>query len=429
MLTAAIFATLVFFLAVNIPVAIAIGFTSALFFVLLGDSNFLVMLPNRMYYGTTGFTLIAIPFFIFAGNLMNVGGITDRIFGFAKALVGRMPGGMGQVNIMASILFSGMSGSAVADAAGLGRIEHKAMVDNGYEPVVSAALIASSSIIGPVIPPSICFVLYGAITGASVAKLFMAGFIPGILLGIGMMIALAVLAKKNNYPRSERMATFNELWTSFKRAFLPLMAPVIIIGGIMTGFFTPTEASVVVSFYAILLGFLYKDLKFKDLPNIIFTSIKQSTGLLFIMAAANFFGWLVIYQKLPDSIITSLVSFGASDTAVLWIVIGVILLMGCFLDGNAIFMITLPIFMPILVMFNIDPINFGVVMTLLIMIGNLTPPVGMCLFAVESFAQVGIMPLAKRCLPYMIVILAVTLIMAFNPQIALFLPNLVMGGE
>ncbi|MDR0485346.1 MAG: TRAP transporter large permease [Elusimicrobiota bacterium] len=429
MLTAAIFATLVFFLAVNIPVAIAIGFTSALFFVLLGDSNFLVMLPNRMYYGTTGFTLIAIPFFIFAGNLMNVGGITDRIFGFAKALVGRMPGGMGQVNIMASILFSGMSGSAVADAAGLGRIEHKAMVDNGYEPVVSAALIASSSIIGPVIPPSICFVLYGAITGASVAKLFMAGFIPGILLGIGMMIALAVLAKKNNYPRSERMATFNELWTSFKRAFLPLMAPVIIIGGIMTGFFTPTEASVVVSFYAILLGFLYKDLKLKDLPNIIFTSIKQSTGLLFIMAAANFFGWLVIYQKLPDSIITSLVSFGASDTAVLWIVIGVILLMGCFLDGNAIFMITLPIFMPILVMFNIDPINFGVVMTLLIMIGNLTPPVGMCLFAVESFAQVGIMPLAKRCLPYMIVILAVTLIMAFNPQIALFLPNLVMGGE
>jgi TRAP-type C4-dicarboxylate transport system permease large subunit len=147
------------------------------------------------------------------------------------------------------------------------------------------------------------------------------------------------------------------------------------------------------------------------------------------MSAANFFGLLVIYQKLPDSIITSLVSFGASDTAVLWIVIGVILLMGCFLDGNAIFMITLPIFMPILVMFNIDPINFGVVMTLLIMIGNLTPPVGMCLFAVESFAQVGIMPLAKRCLPYMIVILVVTLIMAFNPQIALFLPNLVMGGE
>lgn len=428
MLTAAIFATLICFLAVNVPVAVAIGFTSVIFFIVLGESSFLVMLPNRMYYGTTGFTLIAIPFFIFAGNLMNVGGITNRIFAFAKALVGHVPGGIGQVNILASILFSGMSGSAVADAAGLGRIEHKAMVDDGYEPVVSAALVASSSIIGPVIPPSICFVLYGAITGVSVAKLFMAGFIPGILLGIGMMITLGILAKKHGYPTSPKMAPLSLLWSTFRKAFLPLMAPVIIIGGIMSGFFTPTEASVVVSFYALLLGFLYKDLKVKQLPEIIFSSIKQSTALLFIMSAANFFGWLVIHQKLPDNIISSLLNFGASQSAVLWIVIGVILLMGCFLDGNAIFMITLPIFMPIITMFEINPINFGVVMTLLIMIGNLTPPVGMCLFAVESYAQVGIMPLAKRVAPYLIVILLVTLIMAFVPQIALFLPTHFMGG-
>ncbi|MDR3244032.1 MAG: TRAP transporter large permease, partial [Elusimicrobiota bacterium] len=342
MLTIAIFATLIFFLAINVPVAIAIGFTSVLFFIFLGESNFLVMFPNRMYYGTTGFTLLAIPFFIFAGNIMNFGGITNRIFAFAKALVGHIPGGIGQVNILASIIFSGMSGSSVADAAGIGRIEHKAMVDDGYDPVVSASLVASSSIIGPIIPPSICFVLYGAITGVSVARLFLAGFVPGILIGIGLMLALGFMAKKYHYPTAPKMAPPSELWLSFRRAFWPLLAPVIIIGGIMSGFFTPTEASVVVCLYAIILGFAYKDLTLKDLPQIMFASIKQSVGLLFIMAAAGFFGWLTIHQKLPDSIITGLLTMGATTTGVLLIIIVVILIMGCFLDGNAIFMITLP---------------------------------------------------------------------------------------
>ncbi|MDR0823201.1 MAG: TRAP transporter large permease [Endomicrobium sp.] len=428
MLTLAIFATLIFFLAINVPVCVAIGFTSVLFFILLGESSLLVMFPNRMYYGTTGFTLLAIPFFILAGNVMNVGGVTNRIFAFAKSLVGHAPGGVGQVNIVASMIFSGMSGSAVADAAGLGRIEHKAMVDDGYDSATAGSLVAAGSIIGPVIPPSVCFVLYGAITGVSVARLFLAGFIPGIMLGLGFMIALAIMAKKYHYPQAAHMAPVSEIWRTFKEAFWPLMAPVIIIGGIMSGLFTPTEASVVVCLYAIILGFAYKDLHFKDLPEILFSSIKQSVGLLFIMAAAGFFGWLTIHQKLPDSIITGLMSMGATTSGVLWIIIGVILIMGCFLDGNAIFMITLPIFMPIVAMYNIDPVNFGVVMTLLIMIGNLTPPVGMCLFAVDSFAKVGIMPLAKKVLPYLVVILVCTIIMAFRPEIATFLPNHFMGG-
>ncbi|MDR0539965.1 MAG: TRAP transporter large permease [Spirochaetaceae bacterium] len=428
MLTFVIFGTLLVFLLLNIPVVVAIGLSAVIFFAGFGGNNFLAMLPHRMYYGTTGFTLLAIPFFIFAGNLMNTGGITARIFAFAKALTGHIPGGLGQVNIMASIIFSGMSGSAVADAAGLGQIEHKAMVDDGYEPAVSASLVAASSIIGPVIPPSIPFVLYGAITGVSVARLFMAGFLPGIVLGIGMMIALAIMAKIYHYPTAPRMERFSVIWETFKRAFWPLMAPVLIIGGIMSGFFTPTEASVVVTFYALILGFAYKDLKVKDLPGIIISTINQAAGLLFIMAAANFFGWLIIYQKLPDNIIHSLVSLGATRTAVQWIIIGIVLIMGCFLEGNAIFMITLPIFMPIISMFNIDPVNFGVVMTLLMMIGNLTPPVGMCLFAVDSFAKVGVMNLGKKILPYLVVIFIVTLIIAFVPEITLWLPNTLMGG-
>ncbi len=428
MLTLYIFALLVTLLIINVPVVVAIGMTSIIFFVSLGESHLLAMLPHRMYYGTTGFTLLAIPFFIFAGNLMNVGGITERIFRFAKTLVGHIPGGLGQVNIVASVIFSGMSGSAVADAAGLGQIEHKAMVDDGFDPAASATLVAASSIIGPVIPPSIPFVLYGAITSVSVAQLFMAGFLPGIILSLGMMLSLAILAKKRNYPRSPQRAAASACWQAFKGAFWPLMAPVIIIGGIMTGFFTPTEASVVVCLYAMLLGFCYRDLKLGDLPAIIYKSVGQSATLLFIMAAANFFGWMVIHQKVPDSIINTLVGMGASQSSVLWIIIGIVLLMGCFLEGNAIFLITLPIFVPIANMFQIDLINFGVVMTLLIMIGNLTPPVGMCLFAVDSFARVGIPALTKQVWPYLLVMFCLTLIIAFVPDIALFLPRLLSGG-
>lgn len=428
MLTFYIFATLIGFLLLNVPVAAAIGLTSVIFFAVLGQGAFLAMLPHRMYFGTTGFTLLAIPFFILAGNLMNTGGITRRIFRFASAMVGHIPGGLGQVNIVASVIFSGMSGSAVADAAGLGQIEHKAMVDDGYDPAVSASLVAVSSVIGPVIPPSIPFVLYGAITGVSVARLFMAGFIPGILMSIGMMIALAILAKRRNYPCSACRAPRSDLWSSFKGAFWALMAPVIIIGGIMTGFFTPTEASVVVCFYAMILGFAYHDLHWRDMPDILFKSAGQSICLLFIIAAANFFGWLIIHQKIPDAIISNLMNYGATQTNVLLLMMGVILVLGCFLEGNAIFLITLPIFIPIAKMFQVDLVNFGVVMTLLIMIGNLTPPVGMCLFAVDSFAKVGILPLSKEVVPYLVVILGVTFVIAFVPDIALFLPRLMMGG-
>ncbi|MCD8349693.1 MAG: TRAP transporter large permease [Planctomycetaceae bacterium] len=428
MLTLYIFALLIVLLVVNVPVVVAIGLTSIIVFVANGQEFLLAMLAHRMYYGTTGFTLLAIPFFIFAGNLMNIGGITERIFRFAKALVGHIPGGLGQVNIVASVIFSGMSGSAVADAAGLGQIEHKAMVDDGFDPAVSATLVAASSIIGPVIPPSIPFVLFGAITGVSVARLFMAGFIPGIILSAGMMISLLIIAKRRHYPQAAHAASLREIVESFLGAFWPLMAPVIIIGGIMTGFFTPTEASVVVCFYAIFLGLCYRSLKVTALPAIIWQSIKQASSLLFIMAAANFFGWMVIRQKLPDALIENLMNYGASQTAVLLIIICIILVMGCFLEGNAIFLITLPIFMPICTMFNIDLVNFGVVMTLLIMIGNLTPPVGMCLFAVDSFARVGIPALARHVWPYLAVIFVVTMLIAFFPQIALWLPNLMMGS-
>ena len=426
MLTVSIFSLLLVLIMLNMPIAVAMALTAIVFFVGLGNSSLLTMLPQRMYASTTGFTLLAIPFFILAGNLMNSGGVTTRIFRFAKAVVGHIPGGLGQVCVIANVIFSGMSGSAIADAAGLGQVLYKAMVDNGFKPKFSAAIVAAAATIGPVIPPSIPFVLYGALTGVSVGKLFMAGFIPGALMAIVLMAAIALLAKPYHLPKETR-ASLREVVDSTKAAFLPLLAPVIIIGGILTGFFTPTEAAVVASLYALFLGFFYKDLTLKDLPGIFWASIRQTVSLLFIIAAAGFFGWLTIHQKIPDQIIYSLTGMSATPAGVMAVVIIIVLILGCFLEGNAIFVITIPIFVPIARQYGIDLINFGVVMTLLIMIGNLTPPVGMCLFAVSSFSNVSIGTLAKEVWPYLVGILAVTVLIAYVPQIATFLPNLIMG--
>ncbi len=421
-----IFTLLLVLIVINLPIAVAMGLTAIIFFISTGNGTFLTMLPQRMYYSTSGFTLLAIPFFILAGNLMNTGGITTRIFNFAKALIGHIAGGMGQVCVVANVIFSGMSGSAIADAAGLGQILQKAMVDNGYKPKFAAAIVASAATIGPVIPPSIPFVLYGALTQVSVSKLFLAGFIPGVLMAIAMMVAIALLAIPLKLPKAEK-ASLKEKLISTRDALLPLLTPVIIIGGIMTGFFTPTEASVVASLYALFLGFLFKDLKLSDLPKVLWQSIKQSIGLLFIIAAAGFFGWLTIHQQIPDQLINTMANMSASQSSILAIVIIVLLILGCFLEGNAIFIITIPLFFPIIQKYGIDVINFGVVMTLLIMIGNLTPPVGMCLFAVSNFSKISVGTLAKEVWPYLVGIFIVTVLITYVPQISTFLPYLIMG--
>jgi C4-dicarboxylate transporter, DctM subunit len=425
-LTLMIFSVLLVLIISNLPIAVAMALTAIVFFTSLENASLLTMLPQRMYASTTGFTLLAIPFFILAGNLMNSGGVTTRIFKFAQALVGHIAGGLGQVCIMANVIFSGMSGSALADAAGLGQILHKAMVDNRFPPQFSAALVAAAATIGPVIPPSIPFVLYGALTGVSVSKLFMAGFIPGIMMAIAMMAALGFLAKRRGLSKGEKQG-FREVWTCIKEAFLPLMTPVIIIGGIFTGWFTPTEAAVVASLYALFLGFLYRDLKLADLPDILWASIRQTVSLMFIIAAAGFFGWLTIHQKIPDQLIASLTQLSATQNSVIAIYIVVLLILGLFLEGNAIFIITIPLFVPIAKQYGIDLVNFGVVMTLLIMTGNLTPPVGMCLYAVSSFSKVPIIDLSKEVWPYIIGILAVTILIAYVPQISTFLPYYFMG--
>ena len=278
----------------------------------------------------------------------------------------------------------------------LGQVLHKAMVDNGFKPKFSAAIVASAATIGPVIPPSIPFVLYGALTGVSVSRAFSGRLYSRSPDGRGHDDrASRCLAKTPAICPKPKRAESQRNLEEHERGISALLTPVIIIGGILIGWFTPTEAAVVASLYALFLGFLYKDLTLKDLPGIFWASIRQTISLLFIIAAAGFFGWLTIHQKIPDQIIQNLTNMSATPSGIIAMVIVIVLMLGCFLEGNAIFIITIPIFLPIARQFGIDLVNFGVVMTLLIMIGNLTPPVGMCLFAVSSFSKVECRDLVK----------------------------------
>ncbi|MDD3368046.1 MAG: TRAP transporter large permease [Lachnospiraceae bacterium] len=410
---------------IGIPVCVAMGGTAALMFSKLGFSSILAVMAQRIYNGTTGFTLLAIPFFILAGNLMNTGGITDRIFDFAKACVGHWPGGLGQVNILSSVIFSGMSGAAVADAAGLGIIEMKAMDDAGFPHEFSAGITAGSSTIGPVIPPSIAFVVYSScVTEASVSKLFAAGFIPGLMMAVAMGLWVYYISKKKKYPIEAKMP-MKERGKYLWRAIPSLLTVVIIVGGIWGGIFTATEAAIVATFYALFLScFIYKEVKVKDLYHIIYSSIITSCKTLFIIAIANFLAYFMSHQKVPDKVIEAMLSLSTNSVVLMLMIIFILIVLGMFLEGTAVILIVTPIFLPIIAQMGVSQLQFGVVMVLASMIGLLTPPVGMSLYAVASVTNVRMLTLAKEVIPYVVGITVVLLLCAFCEPLCCWLPSL-----
>ena len=412
-------------MVLGVPVGITMGITSEAVFSALGYEKIMSVMAQRIYNGTTGFTMLAIPFFILAGNLMNTGGITDRIFNFAKACVGHWKGGLGQVNIVSSVIFSGMSGAAVADAAGLGVIEMKAMDDAGYDHTFSASITAASSTIGPVIPPSIPFVVYSSVTSVSVARLFAAGFIPGLLMAVAMMVCVYVISKRRGFPTTPKMP-WSMRFKCLIEAIPSLMTVIIIIGGIWGGLFTATEAAIVATFYALFLSMVvYKQVNFRKLLDIIYDSIITSCKTLFIIAVANFLAYFMIHQKIPNQVINGLLSVTQNPTMLILLIIFVLILLGMFLEGTAVILIATPIFLPIIDYVGMDYVQFGVVMCLASMIGLLTPPVGMSLYAVSSVTDVPLMKLSKGVLPYVIGIFVVLLVCAFWPPISTFLPSLI----
>ena len=412
----------------GLPIAVSMGLTAILTFLALGEPGLLSMVPQRMYAGTTGFPLLAIPFFILAGNLMNTGGMTQRIFRFAQCLVGHIKGGLGHVNVVGSMIFAGMSGSAVADAAGLGMVEIQAMLKAGYDRRFSAAVTAASSTIGPIIPPSIPFVIFGSMTGTSVGRLFLGGFLPGLVMGLALMITVYIVAEQRGYPR-ERRATLRELLDSSLDGAAALGAPIIIIGGILAGIFTPTEAAVVACIYALILGLVvYREIGLADLPRILWETLEHTIRVMFIISAASLFGWLLIQQRIPTMIVEGLMALTGQRWVLLLIINGILLILGCFMEGIAIMLLTIPVFMPLVATVGVDPVHFGVMMTLNLMIGLLTPPVGMCLYAVSSISQVPLWPLARELWPYIAALLVSLALITYIPGLVLWIPNLLMGA-
>ena len=428
MVTAAIFGLLVLLMMLGVPIAASMALTAILSFLALGGPDLLLMVPQRMYSGTTSFTLLAIPFFILAGNLMNTGGITTRLIHFAQCLVGHIRGGLGHVTVVTNMIMAGMSGAAVADAVGTGNILIPSMEKAGYPRVFSAALVGAASTIGPIIPPSIPFVIYGSMTGTSVGRLFLAGFVPGVLMGMLLMITVAIISKRRGYP-SERRASLRELLRATVQAAPAWGSPFIIIGGILAGVFTPTEAAAVASVYALAIGmFLYREITLADLPRILWETVRNSVQVMFIISAASVFGWLLIQQQIPTKMVEGLMALTSQRWLVLLIVNVILLILGCFMEGIAIMLLTIPVFVPLVTRVGVDPVHFGVIMALNSMIGLLTPPVGMCLYAVSSISKVAIWPLARELWPYIVALTVCLFLITYIPWLTVWIPDLVMGA-
>jgi C4-dicarboxylate transporter, DctM subunit len=427
MMTAAIFVVLLLLIMIGLPIAVCMGLTAAIFFLVLGQIDAMVMIPQRMYSSTTGFTLLAIPFFILTGNLMNTGGMTQRIFTFCQRLVGNITGGLGHVNVVQSMIFAGMSGSAIADAGGVGMVAMEGMTRAGFDRPFSGAVTAASSTIGPVIPPSIPLVIYGSLTGVSVGRLFLGGFIPGFIMGIGMMITVYIISLKRKYPRMQR-GTLREFLTSAGNAWTAFLAPIIIIGGILSGVFTPTEAAVVASFYAMVISLLiYREITFKDFFNILWLTTEQTVRVLFIISAAGLFGWLLIQQRVPEAVIRGLMTLSKNPLVILLIINLILLILGCFMEAISVMLLTIPVFMPLTQVLGIDPVHFGVMMTFNLMIALLTPPVGMVIYTVSSVGRVSLWELARELKWFWLAFIVMLFLITYIPGLVTWVPNVVMG--
>ena len=380
---------------------------------------------HRMIGNSSSYTLLAIPFFILAAKLMNSGGITRRLFRACSAWVGWIPGGLGHANVVASVVFSGMSGSAVADAGGLGQIEVDAMIKEGFDPEFAAAVTAESATIGPIIPPSIPMVVYGMMTEVPVGKLFVGGMIPGLVLAFVSCCFIYYFAKKRNYPVEPFSA--KEALIATKEALLSLMTPVIIIGGIWTGVFSPTEAACVAVVYAFILAVIvYHDINLKDMYDNLRQTVADGAGILIIICGAAAFSWLVTMMGMTDALSHALTSLTDNKYVMLAILNVAFLIIGMFMEALAVMTITVPFLIPLMSSFGIDPVHLGVVLVLNLMIGLCTPPVGTSLFICAKTANITIEEMYKAILPFLIPLILVLLLITYVPGIVTWLPNLTM---
>jgi len=409
----------------GVPIFASMGLAAAAF-VWWGGFPGIVM-PQKVAQAVNSFPLLAAPFFILMGNLMNSAGITERIFRFAKVLVGWWRGGLCHANIVGSVIFAGMSGSAVADAAGLGTVEIKAMKDAGYDAETAAAVTAASATIGPIIPPSLPMVIFGVAAEVSIGGLFMGAIIPGLLMAAALMAMVWRLAHKRAMPR-EKFPSLAEVWQSFLGAFWAILAPVLLLGGMLSGIFTPTEAAAVAAFYALLLGlFVYRDFSLRDLPRIILDTVETTGVVLAIVMAAVLFGWALSVSRFPQAVGVALTGLSTDPLVILLIMNVLLLVVGAFMEAIAAILILTPILMPAAMQVGIDPVQFGVIFVLNLMIGTLTPPVGIVLFVVAKVAELPFERVTRATMPFLVPLVAVLAAITLYPPLTTWLPGVVLG--
>lgn len=413
---------------VGMPVAFSMAITAVV--LMLADSGGLrtVTVSQMMTSGVNSFILLAVPLFILTGHLMNVGGVSDRIFRLARVLVGYLPGGLGHVNVVSSVFFSGMSGAAVSDAAGLGQVLIRAMRNHGYDKQFSSAVTAASSTIGPMIPPSLPAVVYAVSAGVSVGALFVAGILPGLIMAALMMIIVAVLAHRRKYPRDEAFPTPGEAWGAFRGAFFALLTPVIIIGGIVAGTFTATESAAVAVLYSAFLGaVVYRELSWRTFVTALADTARLSAAIGFIVGAATLYGFVLIRIQIPQAVLEAMTAVVDNRLLILLVLNLFLLLVGCFLETIAAITILLPLLLPLMTAFEIDPLHFGVIMILNLMIGLLTPPFGLVLFVVSRIGEVSVLELVRALGPFYLVLLIALAIVTLVPATVLWLPGVLLG--
>lgn len=409
---------------IGVPVAFVLGVASVIYVMSTGNLGILASMPSKMFNGLQNFGLVAIPMFILLGEIMNYGGITNRLIDFAKVIIGHLRGGLAYVNIFANMMMASIVGSSNAQTAIMGKFMVPAMEKEGYKRDFSAALTASASIMGPLIPPSMPFIIYGVTAGVSIGKLFLAGIIPGLLFAIGYGITIFFMAKQKNFPKSER-ASGKEALRATLNVLPALGIPLLIIVGITSGAFTATESAAMAVFFAIIVGaFVYKGLKWSHLPSILLRTVITSSTVSFLLATSNVFGWVLNFQRVPQMLTNAILAVADNALMFLLLVNVLLLIVGMFLEGVAGIILLTPILVPIAVQFGVDPIHLGAIIVINLTLGLLTPPVGTVLFIASAITRVKIEHLVRSLIPFLIISFAILLIITYMPWTTLTIPGM-----
>ncbi len=418
------FGVFFFTLIISAPIFFSLALSAL---ALLWNKGMLVpqLVVQRMFAGVDSFPMMAIPFFMLAGALMDTGGISTRLVRFSNYLVGWIQGGLAHVVIVASCFFAGITGSAVADASAIGSTLIPLMKKRGFPVLFSATVVAAAGVVGPIIPPSIPMVIYGVMAGVSIGALFMGGFIPGIMIGLGLMAVVYVQAKKHGYPREAVRPTVREFIEAAISAFGAILMPLIILGGIFGGVFTATEAAVVATIYAFLMGkFVYRELAWRQIPGILYKAGLSTAMILIIVGVANLVGYIMAVERIPMMVADLFLGITTNKWVMMLLINILLLIVGCFIDGASALIIFTPVLLPLIYKLGIDPIYFGVVITVNLMIGTITPPVGLCLYVACGIADVRLEQISRTIIPFLIIEVVVLLLITYIPELIMFVPHL-----